>query len=51
MLTGNWIDRVDGVDLQSADDINRVAHAVMELERKITGDLPIAEDEAFPTEE
>ena len=51
MLTGNWIDKIDGVDFQSAEDINQIAHAVMELEQQTIGDLPIAEDEAFPTEE
>ncbi len=28
----NWTDRVDGVDWISADDINAVAHAVIDLE-------------------
>lgn len=31
-LKDNWIDKVDDVDINSAEDINQVAHAVIELE-------------------
>lgn len=31
-LKDNWIDKVDGVDINSAEDINQVARAVIELE-------------------
>lgn len=33
-LKGKWKDKVNGVDINSADDINQVAHAVIELEEK-----------------
>lgn len=36
MLKDNWTDKVDGVDINSADDINRVAHAVIDLENRET---------------
>ena len=32
MALENWIDRIDGVDKQTAKDINDVANAVVELE-------------------
>lgn len=32
-LKDNWIDKVDGVDINSAEDINQVARAVIELEK------------------
>ena len=31
-LKGNWKDKINGVDKNNADDINQVAHAVIELE-------------------
>jgi hypothetical protein len=31
-LKDKWVDRIDGVDINSADDINQVARAVIELE-------------------
>lgn len=31
-LKGKWTDKTDGIDIASAEDINRVAHAVIELE-------------------
>ncbi len=31
-LKGKWVDKIDGVDINSANDINQVAQAVMELE-------------------
>lgn len=34
-LKDKWVDKVDGVDIASADDINQVARAVVELENKI----------------
>ena len=34
-LTDNWIDKVDGEDYVSADDINSVANAVIGNEKKI----------------
>ena len=33
MALGSWINRVDGVDTASANDINAVANAVVELEK------------------
>lgn len=36
MLGNTWKDKVDGVDVNSADDINQVAHAVIDLENKRT---------------
>lgn len=32
-LKDTWVDKKDGVDINSADDINEVAHAVIELEK------------------
>lgn len=32
-----WVDKIDGEDINSADDINQVAQAVIELERKTDG--------------
>lgn len=32
-LKDKWVDKINGVDINSADDINQVAHAVMELEK------------------
>ena len=31
-LKGKWVDKIDGVDVNSANDINQVAQAVIELE-------------------
>jgi hypothetical protein len=42
-LKGLWVDKVDGVDINSADDINEVAHAVIELEEN-TGKIESALD-------
>lgn len=39
-----WVDRVNEVDLVDADDINKIANAVIELEEKvekISADSPI----------
>lgn len=36
-LKDKWVDKVDGVDIASAEDINQVAQAVIELERKTDG--------------
>jgi hypothetical protein len=32
MLKDTWVDKKDGVDINSAEDINQVAHAVIDLE-------------------
>lgn len=32
MLKDLWVDKIDGVDVNSAEDINAVAHAVIDLE-------------------
>jgi hypothetical protein len=32
MLKDSWVDKIDGVDVNSAEDINAVAHAVIDLE-------------------
>lgn len=37
-LKDKWIDKIDGVDDNSAEDINQVAHAVIELENKYDND-------------
>ena len=34
-LKGKWTDKTDGIDIASAEDINSVAHAVLELEDEI----------------
>ena len=34
MLKDTWVDKKDGVDINSADDINQVAHAVIDLEKE-----------------
>lgn len=34
-LKGKWTDKTDGIDIASAEDINSVAHAVMDLEDEI----------------
>ena len=34
-LKDKWVDKVNGVDIASADDINQVAGAVIELENKV----------------
>jgi hypothetical protein len=34
---GKWVNRADGVDRQTADDINAVANAVVEAEYELTG--------------
>lgn len=36
-LKDTWVDKKDGVDINSADDINEVAHAVIELEENGVG--------------
>jgi hypothetical protein len=36
MLKNTWVDKQDGVDINSANDINEVAHAVIDLEGKKT---------------
>lgn len=36
-LKNKWVDKIDGVDINSADDINQVAHAVIALEDKESG--------------
>lgn len=33
-LKDTWVDKKDGVDINSADDINQVAHAVIDLENE-----------------
>lgn len=33
-LKDTWVDKIDGVDINSADDINKVARAVIDLENK-----------------
>ncbi len=35
-LKGNWIDKINGVDENSAEDINQVAHAVIEVEDSVS---------------
>lgn len=35
MLKDKWVDKVDGVDINSANDINQVAQAVIELENAV----------------
>ena len=37
MALEKWVNRVDGVDRQTADDINAVANAVVEAEQSLTG--------------
>ena len=32
-LKDKWVDKQDGVDINSAEDINQVARAVIELEK------------------
>lgn len=34
-LKDKWVDKVDGVDIASAEDINQVANAVIELENEV----------------
>ena len=34
-LKDKWVDKVDGVDIASAEDINQVASAVIELENQV----------------
>lgn len=34
MLKDTWVDKKDGVDINSAEDINQVAHAVIDLEKE-----------------
>lgn len=34
-LKDNWIDRQNGVDYVNAEDINNVAHAVIEAEERL----------------
>lgn len=47
MALGNWINRVDGVDTASANDINAVANAVVELEKNKLPDPSNAVDGCF----
>ena len=42
-LKGNWIDKINGVDKNSADDINKVAQAVIELEENGVGGTGLPE--------
>lgn len=35
LLKDNWIDRQNGVDYVNAEDINNVAHAVIEAEGRL----------------
>lgn len=42
-LTGKWTDKVDGVDDNSAEDINQVAQAVIELEETISNFVDVSE--------
>ena len=34
-LKNTWVDKVDGVNKNSAEDINNVAHAVIEAEERL----------------
>lgn len=42
-LKGNWIDKINGVDVNSAEDINQVAHAVIEVENSVNK-IPAVDD-------
>lgn len=44
MLKDTWVDRVDNVDDVAAEDINRIAHAVIELEQA-NGDIDAVLDD------
>lgn len=48
-LKGNWIDKINGVDENSADDINQVAHAVIEVENSLSQKI-ISVNGIFPDE-
>jgi lysophospholipase L1-like esterase len=48
-LKGKWKDKVNGVDINSADDINQVAHAVIELEERETGEITQESDPTVPS--
>lgn len=43
-LKDTWVDKIDGVDDASAEDINTVARAVIELEEKGGGSSSIVLD-------
>lgn len=42
-LKDTWVDKVDGVDMNSAEDINMVAQAVIEIEKNGTETAPSVE--------
>lgn len=44
-LKDTWVDKRDDVDINSADDINQVAHAVIELEKKGNGGGSVTEED------
>lgn len=48
-LKDKWIDKVNGVDINSADDINQVARAVIELEEKESGGITNETDPTVPS--
>ena len=50
MALGSWEDRIDGIDDVLAEDINRVAHAVVELEESI-GDIETSLDRIIEIQE
>lgn len=53
MLKDTWTNKVDGVDINSADDINQVAQAVIDLENKkveITVDDELNETSVNPVQ-
>lgn len=33
-LKDEWVDKIDGVDINSAEDINQIAHAVIAMEER-----------------
>lgn len=39
-LKDNWVEKIDGIDIASADDINQVATAVIELEKVVISQCP-----------
>lgn len=47
-LKDKWVDKVDGVDIASADDVNQVARAVIELEEKGSGSITNETDPTVP---
>lgn len=51
-LKDTWVDKIDGVDINSANDINQVAHAVIETENSLNqkmgkDELPSAIDSSL----